>query len=93
MSMFRSTSLEPDFEFTGEYHGYYFCRKTLKDKVLLTLSDTPNRDIKLINIYVNGVRRTGARYRKDKLGIFEMDILLNRIYWDYVWREKWMHIN
>jgi len=84
MSMFKSTGLEPDFDFAGDYLGYYYCRKTPIDKVLLSVSDTANRDIKLVNVYVNGKRRTGVRYNKNRLGIFEMDILLNRIYWDYV---------
>ena len=83
--MFRSTSLEPDFEFTGSYFGYYFCRKTIKDKVLLTTTDTPNHNIKLVNVYINGVRKTGVRYKKDRIGMFEMDVLLNRIYWDYIY--------
>jgi hypothetical protein len=84
MQLFNSTGIEPVFDFYGKFLGQYICKMKPHDAVLLSVSDTANRDIKLVNIYINGVRRGGTRYKKTKLGIFEVDIMLNRIYWEYL---------
>jgi hypothetical protein len=84
MQLFSSTGLEPNFQYQGDFLGQYKCKNKPFDMVFLSVSDTANRDIKLVHIYINGVRRHGTRYKKTKLGIFEIDILLNRIYWDYL---------
>lgn len=84
MVLFKDKFCEPNHDYDGVLFGFYALKKDQSQNVTLTVSETINRNINTVNVYVNGVRKTGVRYNKDRIGLFEMDILLNSIYWEYM---------
>lgn len=86
MQLFNSYGKEPDFVFEGDVLSQFRLKKRPHTHVLLSITDTSNKNIKLVHIYIDGVRRGGSRYNKSRLGIFEVDTMLNRIYWEYICR-------
>ena len=83
MSIFTPSKVEPYFKYEGKFFGAFMCKYAPKTRVYITVSDTINKNIKLVNVYIGSNRVTGVRYHKDRIGIFEIQVLLDRIYWDY----------
>lgn len=83
MSIFSQIQDVDSSKFDGEYFGSFMCKYYPKAVVSVTVSNTINKNMKLVNIYIDDNRVTGVRYYKDRIGIFEINVLLDRIYWDY----------
>lgn len=73
-----------DFSYVGIKYRYCKLKSDGKCKVLLTISDTINKDIKLVNVYLYDKRLFGVRFHKDNITLYETEHIINRVYWDYI---------
>lgn len=80
--MFKEIKDAPNFEYRGEIYKY--ASKGI-NRYLATLENTVNKNILLVNVYLNGKRVSGTRINKDKLTYFEINDILMRAYWEFVY--------
>lgn len=78
-------SVDVDFSYSGDRYRYCKLKSDGSCRVLLTLTDTINRDIKLVNVYLYDKRIFGVRLHKDNITLYETEDIINRVYWEYIW--------
>ena len=84
MLLFKMSQGTPDFDYKGVFYWQCTCKENPDYTAVLTISDTANHYIKLVNVYLNAKRVFGVRLKKENISQYEMECILNRVYWNYI---------
>lgn len=76
---FHSSEFKIDFDYRGEIVKKVDINGL---KIVITQEGTINRDLVLLNIYVDGKRRNGIRVSRENVGNYYFADVINRILFD-----------